>query len=179
MLEQWSRSSSKEPHLISCRRPPCILRHFFNQAKPETLLSTWDPAELSFPTPFSHRPQARASPSGPTPFSALLRHPATSAVPKTLRTHHPRPPCSPGTHEPNSCSSTGTPDCASSPPPGGGGSCSFLSLTPTLWQRGVHTVKLTILHHPMAHFNPQTVPWTSKPNNFLLQIAFGESVLSQ
>ena len=36
MLEQWSRSSSKEPHLISHRRPLFILSHGHHKPKPPT-----------------------------------------------------------------------------------------------------------------------------------------------
>jgi hypothetical protein len=45
MLEQWSRSSSKEPHLISHRRPLCVLSHSHHQAK----LPYWANQGLSSP----------------------------------------------------------------------------------------------------------------------------------
>ena len=106
MLEQWSRSSSKEPCPVSHRRPPCVLSHSFHQAK--------QPTEQAKDCPL-HGNQLEGSPPGflplalsqsqpreplPTSFSTLPWHPAMSAAPMSLRTCHPQSPFRPGTSEP-------------------------------------------------------------------------------
>jgi hypothetical protein len=101
--EQWSRSSSKEPLLISCMRPHSASRQGFHQAKPPTQESQRHSppcgTQRSSLLPFSLRSQARACPRTNTPFSALPWHPAASVVPKSLRTCSPGPACGPGTPE--------------------------------------------------------------------------------
>lgn len=87
MLEQWSRSSFKEPHLVSHRGPPRTLRPGLHQANPPT----WASKELSHP--LGNQPELSSCPFpfslGPEPtpaatlFSVLPKHPAAFAVPKT------------------------------------------------------------------------------------------------
>jgi hypothetical protein len=70
VLEEWSRSSSKELCLISCKRPPFDLNHGLYQAKPPVRTSQGHPhpqvtqPELSSPL-FSHQPWAKCRPMSP------------------------------------------------------------------------------------------------------------------
>jgi hypothetical protein len=67
------------------------------------------------PPSFPFCPRLEPTQRAPTLFSALLRHPVVSVVSKSLRTCPFWPPCSPGTHEPDSGSFVGTSDCTSPP----------------------------------------------------------------
>jgi hypothetical protein len=69
VLEQYIRSSSKESHIISCRRPLCTPSHGFHQPKlpPEQAKNTLlplGPSWCSPPAPFAVL-LARAHPVGP------------------------------------------------------------------------------------------------------------------
>lgn len=82
---------------------------------------------------FPFRPKPKPAPQIPTLFSALLRHPAASAMPKSLRSCCPQPPrrfgglraassaapsgiCGAQESKSDSSSSAGTSDCAFPPP---------------------------------------------------------------
>ena len=76
VLEQWSKSSSEEPCLVSSgcfqtRFPPSQANLPFEQAR--TLLPM-GPKQSPLLLPFFLWPRARASPWAPTLFSALPRH---------------------------------------------------------------------------------------------------------
>ena len=73
VLEQWSRSSSKELLLISLRRPPCASRHGLHQPKPparssQRLSYPREPAQCSPPALFPRLELA----CGPTLCSQLF-----------------------------------------------------------------------------------------------------------
>lgn len=83
--KQWSRSSSKEPHLVSCRRPPSAPSHV--STKPCTsksrTLALWGQLDGALlPTLFPSALGQSQLHGPPTLFSALPQHPAASAVPK-------------------------------------------------------------------------------------------------
>ena len=111
-LEQWNRSSSKELHLISSRRPPWVSRHWSPPSQAAGASQRHSPlcrnqSELSPPLLFP-LPWARVILMAKTPLSALLQHPAAPVVSKSLRTCRPLPTCRP--EDPRACSSA-APSC--------------------------------------------------------------------
>jgi hypothetical protein len=116
VLEQWSRSSSKELLLISLRRPPCASRHGLHQPKPparssQRLSYPREPAQCSPPALFPRLELA----CGPTLCSQLFHGFQWRLQCPRVRTCCPWLTWGPGTHELAPSSSVGMSDCASPP----------------------------------------------------------------
>ena len=96
MLEQWSRSSSKELHLVSLSRPQYSQTlsspsQDYCQLSQRHYCPCRNQPELSSSL-FSFRPGLEPA-HGPLFFSALPQHPVVSVMYKSVRTHCPQPPC--------------------------------------------------------------------------------------